>query len=137
MAEFGRRYRISFDPAYDPKGRPRDKLDPWMMVIPCRLGTIYPFGGTDLVIEVDGHRKIRGRLSRLPCCRIHQDGDDDGSFIFDLDDFGAVAEVAKPHRRPQLTDEQREASRQRMNLLNQSPMKTTIKRPNRPAGVSS
>lgn len=30
---FGVRYRITFDPAYDPRGRPQEKLDHSMMVI--------------------------------------------------------------------------------------------------------
>lgn len=120
LDRFGDRYRITFDPAYDAKHRPREKLDPWMMVIPCRVGEIYPFGGSTLVIEIDGHRRIRGRLARLDCCEGHQDGDDCGSFRFDMSDFDTVAEIVKPYRRPQLSPEEREARRQRMNSVRQS-----------------
>jgi hypothetical protein len=31
---FGSRYKITYDSAYDPKGRPRENLDPWYMQIP-------------------------------------------------------------------------------------------------------
>jgi hypothetical protein len=70
---FGARYRIAFDPAYDPKHRPRDKLDPWSMVIPCRRGEIYPYGGETLVVEVEGRPIIRRRLNALACTTPHQE----------------------------------------------------------------
>lgn len=38
LEQFGHRYRIGFDPAYNAKGRHRGKLDAWMMLIPCQRG---------------------------------------------------------------------------------------------------
>ena len=107
MERFGEQYKITFDPAYDPKHRPRELLDPWMMTVACRPGVIYPYGGTELAIEVDGHRFVRAALSKLPCCREHQRGDDCGSFIFDVEDFDSVAEVVKPKRRKQISEAER------------------------------
>ena len=52
---YGKQYRIAFDPAYDPKGVPRDKLNLWMMTVPCRFGVIYPHGGDRLAVEVNYH----------------------------------------------------------------------------------
>jgi hypothetical protein len=61
------RFRITWDPAYDAKGRHRHNLDPWMMQIPCRGGiTIYPHGGSDLAVEVDYHRPPTRALAALP-----------------------------------------------------------------------
>jgi len=39
---FGDRFRVTFDPAYAPEHRPKDKLDPWMMLLEFRGGNIYP-----------------------------------------------------------------------------------------------
>jgi len=58
--QLGHRYRITFDPAYNPKHVPRDKLDPWTMQILCQRGVIYPHGGDLLVAEVEGRRVTAG-----------------------------------------------------------------------------
>jgi hypothetical protein len=57
--QFGTRYRVTFDAAYNPKHVPRDKLDPCMMQMPCERGTVYPHGGGLLAVEVEG-RRVRG-----------------------------------------------------------------------------
>lgn len=129
MKRCGDRYKIGFDPAYDPKNRPRDKLDPWMMVIPCRIGEIYPYGGDHLVLEVEGHRKIKAKLARLECCELYQDGDVFGSFLFHVDDFDEIAAIAKPHRRPQLSAERREALRQQMQQVRQNLKSSPVQSP--------
>ena len=48
---FGKRYRITFDPSYSSFNVPGEKLDPWMMVIRCRSGEIYPHGGSKLAVD--------------------------------------------------------------------------------------
>jgi hypothetical protein len=108
---FGDRYRIGFDPAYDQRNVPRDKLDPWAMTIPCRSGLIYPFGGTALAVEVDGHPGLARRLATLPGVRLHQDGDCEKTFVFDAADFDAVAAIVRPRvrRRCHLSAERRAA----------------------------
>jgi hypothetical protein len=124
---FGMKYRITFDPAYDPANRPREKLDPWYMQIPCRVGTIYPHGGAKLAVEVDGHKRVKAKLRRLGCCQLHQDGHNFGAFIFDAKDFDTVAKILRPHRKRQLSDEQREGLRDRMRIMNaQTPIKPGV-----------
>ena len=49
--------------------------DPWLMIVPCRYGHVFPHGGNLLAASVDGHPNVAGVLRRLPCCRVHQDGD--------------------------------------------------------------
>lgn len=105
---FGKRYRIAFDPAYSAKHRQRENLDPWMMVIPCRRGEIYPFEGTRLAVNVEGHSVTRKALRKLPCCEPYQQGDDFESFLFDAADFGAVAALVLPRKRRQVTDAERQ-----------------------------
>lgn len=111
---FSEKYRITFDPAIDPHGKHRDKIDPWLIQIPCCRGTIYPFGGDTLAVEIDGHQLIVGQLKRLACCRVHQLGDHDATFLFDVADFDAVAAIVLPHRKPQLTEAQKAEAAERL-----------------------
>lgn len=122
MERFGRKYRIGFDPAYDPKGK--HQLDPWMMQIPCRFGTIYPHGGDWLAIEIDGHRIIRKRLERLGCIQTYTSGDGDGTFLFRVDDLPKVAKLVHPHRKARLTPEQRQAAADRLRAYHFQPGST-------------
>jgi hypothetical protein len=111
---FGNQYRITFDEAYDPRNRPRDKLDPWMMQIPCRFGTIYPHGGRVLAIEVDQHPMAVRLLEAIPACRGHQASNRERTFLFDLADFPAVAAVVRPRQKRRLSDAQRQSARERI-----------------------
>jgi hypothetical protein len=112
---FGDKYRITFNCAYTARGVPRDKWDSWMMQIPCREGiVIYPHGGTTLAVELTGHRNLVKVLAALGL-KLWQDGDRDRTFLFDVSMFPQVAAIVKPHRLPPaLTQEQREAVRQRL-----------------------
>lgn len=113
---FGDKYLIAFDEAYSPRNVPRPKLDPWMMTIRCagRGITIYPHGRDVLAVEVNGRRNIAKKLAGLEGLTVWQDGDRERTFLFPFALFQNVAEIVKPIRRPQLTDAQREAARQRL-----------------------
>jgi hypothetical protein len=109
LERFGGRYRISWDQARE--GR---DSSPWLMQIPCRGGiTIYPHGGTLLAVEVDHHPHVARRLQELGL-KLHQDGDHEKTFLFDVRDFEQVAEVVRPHRRHVWTDEERQVVAQRL-----------------------
>jgi hypothetical protein len=101
---FGKRYRLTFDPAYDSRGK--HTPDPWYMQIPCRYGIIYPVGGDDLAIEVDYHDIIAAKLKRLGL-RLTQDGDNEKTLVFSVDRFPEVAAIVKPKRRLVLTESQK------------------------------
>jgi hypothetical protein len=109
---FGRRYRVEYEESHQAQYGPNARIeDPWLMVIPCHYGHIYPHGGTTLAASVDGHPNVAGQLRQLACCRVHQDGDfGELTVIFDVADFPAVARVMKPRRRRslRLTSEQRQ-----------------------------
>jgi hypothetical protein len=96
---FGNVYRITFDPAYDHRGVPRRKLDPWYMQLPCRFGTIYPLGGDKLAVEVDYHPGIAKRLGGMAGVALTQDGDHEKTFAFRVELLDAVADVVRPKRR--------------------------------------
>jgi len=103
---FGRRYKITFDPAYDVRHVSKAKLDPWMMQIPCRSGVIYPFGGERLAVEIDGHSIIAAKLAVF--CQKWQDGETEKTFLFDVSEFATVARLVRPKLRRVLTPEQKE-----------------------------
>jgi hypothetical protein len=113
----GGRYRIGWDPAYDPRKVPRDRRDPWMLQIPCRDGcVIFPHGGNFLAVECGRRRR---RALRKLGLRVHQDGDDGATFLFGVKDFGRVAAVVRPLRRRKgrpLTEAERDALRRRLVL---------------------
>lgn len=117
MTRFGKQYRIAFDPGYDPKHRPKDKLDPWAMEIPCERGTIYPHGGNDLAVMVD-YRPITARkLAAIPGVVLVQDGDQEKTFVFPVELFKTVAKAVKPRRKRRLTAEQKQKAAERLKAF--------------------
>ena len=105
--QFGHRYRITFDPAYDPQHRPKDNHDPWMMRIPSERGTILPHGGRLLVVEVERRPVTANRLRRLACTTTIQDGEGFLAATFDVADIDEVAAIVKPRRRRQISEKER------------------------------
>ena len=103
---FGDRYKIGWDPAYDPRHRPRDKLDPWMMLLLCERAVIYPWGGSLLAVEVVGRRPTAKRLAALNLKQV-QDGDTEAAFVFDIMQLEAVAALVKPRRRRRVSEKER------------------------------
>jgi hypothetical protein len=100
--KFGRRFRIERE-----EGCGRID-DPWLLIIPCRFGHIFPHGGNTLAASVDAHPNIAGMLRRLPCCRIHQDGAfGELTVLFDIADFAKVARIMRPRRRRQVSESQK------------------------------
>lgn len=113
LTVFGKQYRISFDPAYEPKHVPRNNRDSWMMQMHCagRGVTIYPHGGDLLAVEVNGRRGVAGRLLAMGL-RLHQDGHQEKTFLFPLGRFEDVAAVVHPRRRKRLSPERQQAARE-------------------------
>jgi hypothetical protein len=69
-----------------------------MTQIPCKYGTIYPYGGELLAVECDYHNGIAARLAALGL-RHSQCGDYEHTFIFHVNDWAKVAAVVKPKKR--------------------------------------
>ena len=111
---FGHKYRVTYEESYYAQYGPHARVeDPALMIIPCRFGHFYPFGGTLLAASVDGHPNVAGVLRRLPCCRVHQDGDfGELTVVFDAADFATVAKIMKPRRRRQVSAPERERLRE-------------------------
>lgn len=109
---FGHRYRIAYDPAYDPKHRKH--VDAHYMIIPCRVGEIWPHGGSTLAVEIEGKRSITVKRLIAAGCTLYRDGDDGATLLFHVDDFPAVAAIVKPRRRRQVSEATRQAARARL-----------------------
>jgi hypothetical protein len=88
-------YRIEYDPAHHGRSD-----DPWLQIIPCRYGHIYPYGGDKLGVATS--RKIGLQLARLPGVEVWQDGDDGINLVFPHDLLPDVAKIVKPRRKRKL-----------------------------------
>ena len=84
---FGHQYRLGLDEAAESRD------DIWMMTIPCRTGTIYPHGGEMLALELNRHSKIAKQVAAIPGVVLHQDGDEEKTFLFPISLFAKVAMV--------------------------------------------
>jgi len=106
---FGRRYRVVYEESYYAQYGPNARVpDPWLMILPCKFGHIFPHGGDMLAASVDGHPNVAGLLRRLPRCQVWQDGDfGELTVTFDVADFDEVARIMRPRRRRQVTPEQK------------------------------
>ena len=114
---FGRRFKVRYDESYgaeNPKFRSEE--EPWLQVIPCIGGEIYPHDGDTLAAFLRSGPRAE-RLKRLGCVQIKTEGT---TVLFAVADFDQVAEIMQPRKRrsPQYTPEQLEARRQAMNRIN-------------------
>lgn len=100
-ARFGRRYRI----AHEDGGSPGD---PWMQLLLCQRGHVFPYGGDTLAAATDSRGGTATKLASLACCTPVQDGDDGLTVVFPLEHFEQVAALMKPRRRRRLSPEDRD-----------------------------
>jgi len=105
---------VDYDESYSAERRGRRYHDPWLAILHCRHGHIYPHGGDLLGAATAHHSRIARQLIALRCCRLIQDGDDGVNVVFHIDDFCQVAEIMKPRRRRRLTAEQRADQAERL-----------------------
>ncbi len=107
--KFGQRYRIQFDPAYEAEHGKRGRSDdPWLQVIPCHRGEIYPLVDEYLVASTRASGSIANRLRSLSCCSILRDGDDGVDVKFHNDDYRKVFNLMSPRGAQTLSEERRE-----------------------------
>ena len=110
---FGGRFRVAYEESYfAERGDGARADDPWLMIVPCRYGHIFPHGGNLLAASVDGHPNVVSALRKLPCCHVHQDGDfGELTVVFDVRDFAKVAKILRPRRRRQVSAVERDRLR--------------------------
>lgn len=110
----GQLYRIENEQTGVGEPCGRRPNDPWLATLRCLHGHIYAQGGELLGASTDHRGPVANRLQYLPCCRLHQDGEDGVNVIFHVDDFDQVAEIMKPRRRRRLSPEQRAQRTERL-----------------------
>lgn len=105
----GQTYRIQHDPAsiHEPGGR----KDPWLYVIPCRRGHIYPHSASKLALWWESTARMDFRYPFLTLC---QDGDEEKTYLFNPEDLPKAAGLAGARRRRRLSRMQREAATLRL-----------------------
>ena len=106
---FGDQYRVEYEESYiaDRGDRARTE-DPWLMIILCQHGHIYPHGGDLLGISTNRKGPITEKVRNLPCTSLALDSDEGINATFHLNDFDQVAKIVKPRRRRRLSPEQRQ-----------------------------
>jgi len=109
---FGSRYRIEFEESYYAERSRQTVDDPWLQIIPCRFGHIYPQGGEMLAAATKRRGRTATMLRQVPGVEVRQDGSDGINVVFPVDLFPAVAAIMRPHRRAVLTDEQKATARE-------------------------
>jgi hypothetical protein len=120
VGTFGEVYKTGFDPAYDSYHVPRDKWDCWMMTLLCERAIVYPYGQDVLAAEVDGRRSKTWRELDALGLHLHQCGSSERTYLFDIHQWPDVAPILRPRKRHRISQERREAARQRMTAWNQS-----------------
>jgi hypothetical protein len=114
-ALFGKQYHISHDESYDAeRSEFRTAEEPWLQIIPCKYGHIFPWGGDLLAVSTNRRGAITDRIRSLPFVEVVQDGSDGINATFPLDRFDEVAEIVRPKRRRRLSESQRQASIDRL-----------------------
>jgi hypothetical protein len=103
---FGSRYRVEFEESYYAEHGPHATVnDPWLQIIPGRLGHIYPFGGELMAASTDSRGPIAKRLAVLPFCQVYQDGDDGVTVVFHVKHLREVAKVIRARTTRKLSPE--------------------------------
>jgi len=123
-AQFGKKYKIGRDPAAALESGGR--RDPWLRILICRDGHVFPHSAKELCFWHDGRRdRLDKKCSEL---RLYQDGDDARTYLFSLGDFDRVAKWIKVRRRRSLSASQRAelADRARLNFAKNTDKKGTF-----------
>ena len=112
-ATFGDRYWYLWDEAYAAERPEHHTVEvPWLTIIPCKFGRIFPWGGQVLAASCDAGGVKRRELARLPGVRVVVGGAKDCAEVvvtFDVAGIDAVAEVMEPRRQRQYSVEERAA----------------------------
>ncbi len=117
---YGDRYKITHDESYRTE-RPefRAAEEPWLQVIECRNGHVFPWGPDDdgvqwLAASTSRAGSVAKRLAALPFTTVVQDGTDGVTVRFPPAHFTDVAEIMHPRRRRRLSAEARTQATERL-----------------------
>ena len=112
---FGDVCKVEYEESYHAdRGANARTEDPWLQVLLCKHGHIYPHGPDVLAASTNTRGGIARKLAALDCTTVVQDGSDGINATFHVRDFERVAELMKPRRWRRLTVEQRRAAAERL-----------------------
>ena len=113
--EFGDRFKVAYEESYAAeRGNHARAEDPWLMVILCQHGEIYPYGDDLLVASTKKAGSIARTLKALPYVSLYREGFCGSDLIFPLDQFEAVAAIMKPRKRRRLSEAARRRAADRL-----------------------
>jgi hypothetical protein len=112
---FGRQYRVEYEESYSAQYGPHARIDdPWLQIVPCQHGRVYPHGGNMLTAATNGRGPIIKKLLAVPGAKMWQDGDDGANILFPVEQFEDVAKLMRARRRRRLSPEQRAKAVERL-----------------------
>lgn len=105
---FGDKYRVTYEESYYAEHGDHGRADdPWLLQLECENGTIYPYGGNELVASTRRRGPVANRLAALACVTVWRDASDGIDVRIDVANFDKVAAVMKPRRKRQVSDAER------------------------------
>jgi hypothetical protein len=112
QGHFGNRYKVVFEESYYAE-RPefRAQEAPWLMIVPCRYGHIYPWGQERLAVFCESPR-LGLQLLAIPDATLHTDGSDGLTILFPADHFEVVAQIMEAHKRRRLSEARKQQLRE-------------------------
>jgi len=67
----GKKFRLGRDPAYGAQYGKRSRVeDPWLLIIPCKYGEIYPPGKETLAFSSNGRGPVAKRVAALDGAKV-------------------------------------------------------------------
>lgn len=114
LSTYADRYRIAYDESYYAQyGDSASVNDPWLKIIRCKRGHIYPH--SDTLLAAATNQRFTGKmLAAIPGCKVLQDASDGMNVSFPVEMLDQVLAVMKPYRKRKYTPEQREAAAKRL-----------------------
>ena len=104
---FPGQYRFEWDEAYAAERSDYRAVEaPWLTIISCKFGKIFPWGGRKLAAYCPAGGAKRNELLRLDCVKVAQGGGSEVVVTFDVADIDQVAKVMKPRKRRQHSAEE-------------------------------
>ena len=102
---FGKRFKVGYEESYYVEHGDQAWVDdPWLQMILCRYGHVFPHGGNMLAASTDKAGRTARKLKALPGVIVHQDGDDGVTVLFPMERFDEVAAIMLPKRRRRLSE---------------------------------
>ncbi len=108
LTRYADRYRLSWDDAAAVPDQSKDDRQ-WLLVLPCKIGKIFPWSETELAAYVVGTKKAK-QAERLPFVTVAQGGGPGcGEVVvrFGPDKFDEMTEFMGARKRRQLSAEHR------------------------------